>query len=175
MLHTEPHMKKSKRVKSGDFARHAFVTMQRCDSIVSKIPRILRHCAMPKILDIHRSLMIQQDGVLSGCVFDVQRNLNTKLWQRWTARVVRIAWPGWSSGLTPLDSFMLRYVNKFVIPIEMNLHSPMRKDWTSNYKCKYWNCKNWRSISGRVDHIITINGGHMEQPNIWEKRLGYIF
>lgn len=81
--------------------------------------RMLRNPTILKMLDLHGSWTLLQNGHPPDFAFDAQLYLYTKPLQRWTGRDP-IAWPTESPHFTTLDFFLWGFENTYVSPIQVH-------------------------------------------------------
>lgn len=130
--------------------------------------RMLRYFALPKVLDLPGSPIFQQDGAPPHYAIIVRRYLDTKLPQRWIGRGGPISWPARSPDLTPLDFFLWGYVKNYVFSVEIQSLSHMKERIKQAIEAVSTETleKVWKNINSRINHIIRVEGGHIEQDNI---------
>lgn len=127
--------------------------------------RMLRYYAMPKVMDLPASPIFQQDGAPPHWSLAVRSYLDTKLPQRWIGRGGPIAWPPRSPDLTPLDFFLWGYVKDFVFSEEITSLSHMKERINQAIAGISTETleKVWKNMNSRINHVVRVNGGHIEQ------------
>ena len=78
---------------------------------------------------------------------------------------------------TPLDFFLWGYVKNYVFSVEIQSLSHMKERIKQAIEAVSTETleKVWKNINSRINHIIRVNGGHIEQDNIWTKLLEYLY
>lgn len=130
--------------------------------------RMLRYYAMPKIIELPGSPIFQQDGARPHWAINVRRYLDTKLPERWIGRGGPIAWPPRSPDLTPLDFFLWGYVKNYAFSVEIQSLSYMKERIKQAIEAVSIETfeKVWKNINTRINHIIWVSRGHIEQYDI---------
>lgn len=130
--------------------------------------RMLRYYAMPQVMNLPDSPIFQQDGAPPHWSRLVRSYLDEKLPHRWIGRGGPIPWPPRSPDLTPLDFFLWGYVKDFVFSEEITSLSHMKErinqaiEGISTETLE----KVWKNMNSRINHLVRVNGGHIEQYNI---------